>query len=689
MFLSYVVTFFAGIGLVLAIVKREKVAALAISALVLAFITSITKWINGLSYFWSVFMLPTNVRLAAFVFVMAPVVAAYGIWSLSDLPFLLIRKLLSLAGIKKENLFKFILFIPVSLISTFIFIYSLYHSRFQQRWPGGDYNQFAYSGYGPMGVVTSFCMLPFMEYTPPIGVTCEETLPAYKIDSIGRDPLPEMQFDEFLERNNFNQFTRTDVSTHLGLLTATANLHTDASMINSYNGIGALIYKWWGHEAKVMFLDGDFDSNDTSEMAKYFGIRYIFLHAGDDEKVLYRYPENLWKDVDKLGGVALVKEYVNSEGLATQFSKPVILVIGSSKKDAYEQIFKLSYLGGLSFDQGLIVEGREEVDDYTLDELKMFDALVLHGYSYKSKSKAYSLLNKYVEDGGSLFVNTGWQFVAKDWGSKSTNGEEEFISVFNDPFPVTQSLWGSIGSSWNGASLNTEFSFTSDPRLFAAPVWQDLPWQMSLSQKSELAPWAKPILSLGDKVIVAGGSYGKGKVIWTGFNIFAHAVDNGSQEEITFINELFTYLLPAKENIDSGIFLSRNYPDEISFSFGKGTGQPSWLYFRESYTKDWTPELKLASGKVGNVEIYKAGPGLTLIRLPPVEAGSKLKLTYGLGLTLPVSIAITLAVVTLLMLLLVDAVFFGGRWEKKFIEILPFKRIKLLKKENILGHEDE
>lgn len=299
MFLNIVVTVFAGVGLVFALIKRHFLFGLGLSTFILAFITSITRWINNLSFFFAVLMLPTNIRLASFVIVTIPILAAYGFWSLGELPFWLTSLVLKLVGLKKNWLINGFLFLGGAALSILLFFYSLNYFKTYQRWSPEIDRPEGYSGFGPMGVTPNFCLIKELDYPPPENKPCPKVPWPPIIDDIGRDPLPEMGFDNFVKKYNFNRFTRTDVSTNLGLLTATMPIHTEASMVNSYNGIGALIYLWWGHEARVMFLKGNYDTNDVQEMAKYFGIRYIFLQARNDP--LERYPKEIWPQIAMLG----------------------------------------------------------------------------------------------------------------------------------------------------------------------------------------------------------------------------------------------------------------------------------------------------------------------------------------------------------------------------------------------------
>ena len=73
-------------------------------------------------------------------------------------------------------------------------------------------------------------------------------------------------------------------------------------------------------------------------------------------------------------------------------------------------------VGGIVLTQGyLLAEGSRDIDDFSPEELSKFDVLLLHGYQYGSGEEAWDLLNAYVSGGGSLFIDTGWQYFIPEW----------------------------------------------------------------------------------------------------------------------------------------------------------------------------------------------------------------------------------------------------------------------------------
>ncbi len=645
MFMSVVVTVLAGMGTIMGLIKRHFMGGVGLTVFILAYITSITKWINSLGQFFAVLMLPTNVRLAAFVFILAPVVAAYGVWSLAEIVPWIVSRILQLVQVKSKYIHQPLLFLGGTLFAIPIFLYTVNYFKTYQRWSGGASNQFDYYGFGPMGVAASFCLIKELSYPAPLGKSCPVPPWPPIIDEAGRDPLPEINFAGFATTKGFDQFTRYDVSLNLGSFTATANLHTDASMINSYNGIGALIYIWWGHQTRAMYLP-EGNTHEAEELARHFGIRYVFLQKGIDP--IDRYPDPPWEDTGEVGS-AIVKELKDAPPLASLWKGPVILVIGDHDKNAYEQVFRIGYKGALGADEAILVQGKENIDDYQQNELDRFDMIILHGYHYRRQNRAFKLLEKYVKNGGALYINTGWQYEAADWGKTPLNQEKtEFGSTLSEPFPITYSRWGSIGTSWIEFKLDKEIFADIKVNNFANPEVDGRPWQMAYATKDALASWAKPLFYNQNTVVMAGGILEKGKVIWSGMNFLAHAYDRQSLAEIEMLKASFHYLLGEPTGEEAvAVSSSRSFPDTISFSLNK-TENPSWLYFREAYTRSWHPLLDAGMTKK-RVALYKAGPGLTLIYLPLLAKSGNLKLTFSMGLLQPLASAVTL--LTLLFLI--------------------------------------
>ncbi|MFC1790432.1 hypothetical protein ACFLZP_03045 [Patescibacteria group bacterium] len=164
-------------------------------------------------------------------------------------------------------------------------------------------------------------------------------------------------------------------------------------------------------------------------------------------------------------------------------------------------------------------------------------------------------------------------------------------------------------------------------------VWGDKGWGVSVG--SALKSWAKPILTVGDQVLIAGGEYGKGRVVWSGLNLIGHMHNyDYNQSEKDFFEKIFNWLGPStNQNLSSMVIANRDFPDRIDFKFSQATEKETVFYFRESFFPAW--KAKIAQNeklKVKSLRIYRAGPGFKLMFLPKLEAGDSLVLEFKPGL---------------------------------------------------------
>jgi hypothetical protein len=125
--------------------------------------------------------------------------------------------------------------------------------------------------------------------------------------------------------------------------------------------------------------------------------------------------------------------------------------------------------------------------------------------------------------------------------------------------------------------------------------------------------------------LVTARRYGKGRVIHSGFNMLAHI--EGTQvenpKEVAFLGNALNWLLEGKkaeENLDTSIM--RANPDKIVFKLNNKTDGYTTLYWRESYYPTWKAKL-VQRNKTNDIPVYRAGPRLMAMRLPPVNENDK------------------------------------------------------------------
>jgi hypothetical protein len=449
----------------------------------------------------------------------------------------------------------------------------------------------------------------------------------------------------FTDVLGFDESTRLDVSASMGGITQSLSLYSDASIINIYGFNASLMHAMWGYQSKVCYGDSTGTSNELNELAKWFGFQYIVLHAQFDNLRTYQpssweivYPEDPGES-----HVAEVRRFLEAPPLATLQRTPVVLLIGGYQNAIYEQAFREFMRGACGIEDGLIVEGSHCIDDYTAEELERFDVVLLHGYGHHSRRRAWDVLEDYIAAGGSLYIDTGWQFLTPDW---------ELSREESPPFLPPQDL------AWTDYGKTHEIEL-EDPLIvrgieaagFSPLIWEDSPWGVS-SPSTGLRDWAPPVLSAEGYPIIAAGQYGEGKVVWSGMNLLGHAAtyDNAAEREL--LRQLIAWLAPQREVSElPGVEVVREHPDHIRFVLDAPAPDRTTLLWREAYSPDWHASVRVEGERV-EIPIDRAGPGLMLLHLPAIDfAGAVIEMDYRLGLAGAIGLSLSIATMALLVLL--------------------------------------
>ncbi len=392
----------------------------------------------------------------------------------------------------------------------------------------------------------------------------------------------------------------------------------------TYNVAGLPNWPFWGYQQGVFYVQGSpGTTREVNQLAQHFGIAYALIYRGLTP--IERYDQN-WEEVLREREALTVLRFKEPTGTVEITNRPAILIIGSSSKNAYETIFRLANLGVVDYQEAILVEGKEKVDDYQLEELKKFTGVILYGYSFKDRQKSWQMLTQYVKEGGKLFVETGWQYLSPDWQM------EEIPEII----PVGKVSWQEY-KTW-------------DLEGFSPPVYEGGPWGVSAGEN--LKDWAQVVIESGGKVLVAKGNYGQGKIVWSGMNLPGHAFIYQNDEEYKFFKELLSWLMPLGGERRTDIKINRDYPDKVEFVFSHTKGKKEYLYFKENAFPDWQAYLeKMENGKLKmeKSSIYRAGPNFMLIPLEKVGEGERVILEYKPSVTMIVARIISLA--TLLVLI--------------------------------------
>ncbi len=225
-------------------------------------------------------------------------------------------------------------------------------------------------------------------------------------------------------------------------------------------------------------------------------------------------------------------------------------------------------------------------------------------------------MDDFIRSGGSVFVDTGWEYQSADWNSGET-------PAF---FPVTNLTWTNYGKADDyrvgGELFETDDIKTSDIEPL---VWQDLPW--GISGGGSVREWAQPILSVSEGVLIAGGEYGDGRIVWSGMNTLGHIKEFDSQKpENMLMGKIMNYLLrDSSSHIlkkDEDFSLKRPNPDRVEVTLHRDIPSGYGLFFKESYFPYWNAS--------NDLEIEYAGPGFMYVDLPEMTQGETIIFSMGI-----------------------------------------------------------
>lgn len=438
-----------------------------------------------------------------------------------------------------------------------------------------------------------------------------------------------------------DQFSRVGLTGNIGASLQEWSSYTPSSTLNQFMYRGSLFQSMRGFSETVFFGKDEQNHKPAllADLSRWIGYKYVV--AVPDIENTKHYLATDWEVIGKDGAWTVFK-FKDPQSLATLTTRPLVLVI-SRNPSAYENVFRAMAAGVLSYQNAWIVEGKTHlVDQYSLNELQKFDGVVLYGYGYKKRNKAFSLLDEYVKRGGKLFMDTGWQFVSRDWQLAETPA---FL-------PVT-------GLKWNNELVQGEKILESEQaRLLGISSlsleWEGKPW--GFSEAVSLKEGAQPLLTIAGKTIIVKGDYGKGKVVWSGLNLFGYLSYHKYADEMVALGaNIFAQLYsPWKKELSQAFLsLARDYPDQLLITLNEPLTEGTKLLWREPYSPHWRITLE-ERAKRTKIRPYRAGPGFLLMVLPNTQGSAKIVLEYKLGWIGGVGRMVSVATLALFGLLIFD-----------------------------------
>lgn len=293
------------------------------------------------------------------------------------------------------------------------------------------------------------------------------------------------------------------------------------------------------------------------------------------------------------------------------------LVIGADQRSTshpYNDLFERATAGIIPSAEAWLVRGRSEyIDDYSTAELNTYPMLIAVGYRYHDRDKAWSLLDSYVRAGGSLYVETGWQYVDPDW---------DLGAPAPDVLPVNELRWGALDPAAPVAVDGTPATSWGAMRYAGGG------WGASSAAASKVRAGAESAVTVGGRVVVASRRVGRGRVVWSGMNLVAHDAGAGSATEDAYVAGLFAWLANSS-GPQQGVPLTWTSDDDVRVQLNP-TAAPTWLMVKESFAPGWSAQLtRNGSRATAAVTLLDGGLDFIVARLEAVPNGGTLELRYG------------------------------------------------------------
>jgi hypothetical protein len=446
---------------------------------------------------------------------------------------------------------------------------------------------------------------------------------------------------------------RIDVSPYLGRIAMDLTTYGDVSQINAYTYTTSLVHAMWGYQQNVFYSRED-PVNESGNpltlngLAQWFGTQYVLLNSGQDPIEMY---EAAGWDRSYEDGILQIWHDPNAPPMATATTRPAVLVVGRPDSDAYMTIFRQANNGMLPYAEALLVEGQPRVDRYTVEELRPFDAVFLYGYDYRDGTEAWETLAAYVEQGGNLFVDTGWEFWIPEW---------EFVRA-PEVLPIERLTWTDYGPATQFDLGAPEIAGGIDTSKFRPLIWEGAPWMLSGAEANDVRDWGQVILAANGRPLVVAGEYGAGKVVWSGMNLLGHArYGDTNQEELLFLGNLIRWLTGGRPSLElAAPVIRRDNPDIVSLVFTPVPGDVTWLYWREAFYPNWHAFLSDGTSE-REVPIYRGGPGFMLMPIESATAATTVQLRWVPSSAERIAVGISGLGLLLLVALALDGLFLQG-----------------------------
>ena len=300
--------------------------------------------------------------------------------------------------------------------------------------------------------------------------------------------------------------------------------------------------------------------------------------------------------------------YKNPTPIASATNAPSLLVISEDAPPGgglYRCILNDLAYSDYNSRYVIPVHGGEYIDDYFLEELKRFDAVIMYGYKYHDLTTAWELLQEYVQGGGGLIIETGLQYRSPDWNA----------SYIPPPCPVDRTYWTNFGMDWHFSFVDSPVTDGINFTAFSPAVSEGAVWGVSSSFNESVREWARPVLWDNGHPLIVTGEYGKGRVVWSGMNLPWHIAVYKNHEESRFLAKIVDWVskAPGKRRIRVDYEAKRVNPEKVVVTVHNTS---NGVLFKEFFFKDWRAFLEKDGKRIERLRVHKAGPDFMYVAIP-------------------------------------------------------------------------
>jgi len=353
-------------------------------------------------------------------------------------------------------------------------------------------------------------------------------------------------------------------------------------------------------------------------LLQLFGVKYYVVKA-DDTNRIRRFSETGEFDVSYVNELCVLQLNRQTPYLSRRYA---ILYLGKTEdiiNDAESILF--------SSNSSILINGwKNFVEDYTIDELSEFDAVLLHRYNTNDDTKMEQLLRQYVERGGTVLFAPFYPNSILGMPMYLAESQGEYEIVANESF--SESIFQNVNIS--------RFS----PAVYAGNYsWGYVAFNTTTSQLE-----TETLLIIDGNPVLAVSNVGEGKIVWIGFNFLTHINQFLNKDEGKMLDNLQRWTLGETSSIEVTDFEKRPY-GYVDASLKSNATSSFWLLISETYYPGWKVYINDEP-----VKVYMAEPKLMMVKVN-INAKTSLNISFRYEMTEAHVLGLVLTVVSVLLVL--------------------------------------